>query len=170
MLFCQILLHFCSGMLTFLLCLAKYECVVVRDPEEMCSQGHQQCWQVRGSRRASQSRYWFCWVHRFWAELWARFTAVSLCSGYGSCTCFASFSWNIRSCSMYLFVDYKSAMLVSCRACTTSFGCVCPCIYFMAHYNMSKNVDAAASYIIFQLKMTSLWNYYCIILVWVFFH
>lgn len=41
--------------------------------------------------------------------------------------------------------------------------------HFMACYNMSKNVDAAASYIIFQLEMTGAWNYYCIILVWGFF-
>lgn len=34
-----ILLHFCSGVLTFWLSLPKYERVVVRDPEEKCSQG-----------------------------------------------------------------------------------------------------------------------------------
>lgn len=41
--------------------------------------------------------------------------------------------------------------------------------HFVAYYNMSKNVDAAASYHIFQLKMTGAWNYYSIIFVW-FFH
>lgn len=104
-----ILLHFYSGVLTFLPSLPKYECVVVRDPEEKCSLGHQQ---MRSSRRGSQSPSWLCWVHRFWAELWARLTAVSLCSGYGSCTCSASFSWNIGSCSVQLSVEYKSALLV----------------------------------------------------------
>lgn len=41
--------------------------------------------------------------------------------------------------------------------------------HFMACCNMSKIVDAAASYIIFQLKMTGAWNYYCISLVLGFF-